>query len=389
MRGIPFAYVLRNLWVRKLTTLLTAGGMALVVFVFAAVLMLAEGLEKTLVATGRFDNVLVTRRSAETEIQSTLSREQAALIASRPEVASGADGMRLVSKEVVVLMVMPRRGTGKPSNVTLRGLDATRVGLREQARLIEGRMFRPGTSEIVAGRSIARGFENAGLGETLRLGGKEWTVVGVFDAGSTGYSSELWGDVDQMMQVFRRESYSSVIFRLDDEADFDALAGALSVDQRLTVDVQRETRFYAKQSELMANFLKILGSILSVTFSIGAIIGAMITMYAAVANRTAEIGTLRALGFRRRDVLAAFLMESSLLALAGGIAGLVLASFLRFYTVSTLNWQTFAELAFSFTMTPGVILRGLAFALFMGLAGGVLPALRAARMGIVAALRSA
>ncbi len=389
MTGVPFAYIFRNLWVRKLTTALTAGGMALVVFVFAAVLMLSEGLKKTLVETGSYDNVVVIRRSAETEIQSGIDREQAALIASRPEAALGPDGNRLVSKEVVVLMVLPKRGSAQPSNVTIRGLGAAGIAMRPQARLTAGRMFRPGTTEIIAGSRIAHGFQGAEVGETLRLGGKPWQVVGTFDAGRTGFASELWGDADQMMQAFRRDSYSAVIFRLADSAGFDTVRASLEDDQRLTVEAQRETLFYAKQSEMMSGFLTVLGSILSTIFSIGAIIGAMITMYAAVANRTAEIGTLRALGFRRISIMFAFVVEALLLSLTGGIAGLFLASFMQFYTVSTMNWQTFAELAFTFAMTPTVIVKGLLFALFMGLVGGFLPALRAARLDIVDALRSA
>jgi ABC-type antimicrobial peptide transport system permease subunit len=386
--GIPFSYIVRNLWVRKVTTLLTAGGMALVVFVFAAVLMLSEGLKKTLVATGSPENVVIIRRSAETEVQSSVYRDQASLVASIPEIAYGPGGARMVSKEVLVLMVLPKRGTGSPSNVTIRGLSDAGPALRPQVRLVEGRMFRPGTSEIIAGAKIAEGFQGAGLGETIKLGIQEWKVVGVFDAGKTGFASEIWGDADQMMQAFRRDSYSSVIFRLSDPGSFARVKKRLEDDRRLTVEAEREPQFYARQSELMANFLNVLGTILSTIFSIGAIIGAMITMYAAVANRTAEIGTLRALGFRRHNILTAFLVESLLLSLLGGVIGLVMASFMQAFTVSTMNWQTFAELAFSFTMNAGVVVQGLLFALIMGLAGGFLPAVRAARLNIVDALRS-
>ena len=387
MSGVPLSYVLRNLWVRKLTTALTAGGMALVVFVFAAVLMLAAGLQKTLVETGSDDNVVVIRRSAQTEIQSGIDRQQAALIAARPEIAALADASSAVSKEVVVLVVMPKRNTNKPSNVTVRGLSPRGIALRPQVRITAGRMFRPGSAEVVAGTRITRGFQGTGLGETLILAGKSWTVVGTFDAAGSGFASELWGDVDQMMQAFRRSTYSSVIFKLGAAADFAQVRDALEDDQRLTVEAQRETRFYAKQSEMMSSFLAVLGSILSTIFSIGAIIGAMITMYAAVASRTAEIGTLRALGFKRSNILVAFLFEALLLSLVGGVVGLLLASFLQLYTVSTMNWQTFAELAFTFSMNARVVIEALLFALFMGLAGGVLPALRAARLNIVEALR--
>ena len=388
MTGVPLSYIFRNLWVRKLTTLLTAGGMALVVFVFAAVLMLAAGLEKTLVQTGSDDNVVVIRRSAQTEIQSGIDRQQAALIAARPEIAVGADGSNQASKEVVVLVVMPKRDSNKPSNVTIRGLSPRGIALRPQVHITAGRMFRPGSAEVVAGARIARGFQGARIGESLTLAGKTWTVVGTFDAQGSGFASELWGDVDQMMQAFRRSGFSSVIFRLGASADFEKVRGALEDDQRLTVEAQRETLFYAKQSEMMSSFLSVLGSILSTIFSIGAIIGAMITMYAAVASRTAEIGTLRALGFKRANILAAFLIESLLLSLVGGVVGLTLASFLQFYTVSTMNWQTFAELAFTFSMNARVVVEALLFALFMGLAGGFLPAIQAARLDIVEALRS-
>ncbi|MGQ0657611.1 MAG: ABC transporter permease [Chromatiales bacterium] len=386
---VPFSYIVRNLWVRKLTTLLTATGMALVVYVFATVLMLSEGLQKTLVETGSMDNVVVIRRAAETEVQSSLSREQAALVASLPEIANGSDGERLVSREVVVLMVLSKRGTDKPSNVTLRGLPPGGVTLRPQVRIAQGRMFRPGSSEIIAGGRIARGFTGAGIGERLKLGPREWTVVGVFDAGNTAFASEIWGDVDQMMQTFRRESYSSVIFRLADRSRFEAVKTGLEKDQRLTVEADREPQFYARQSEAMSTFLRILGVTLSVIFSIGAIIGAMITMYASVANRTSEIGTLRAIGFRRRSILGAFLTEAILLSLIGGAIGLLLASFMQFITVSTMNWQTFSELAFGFAMTERVVLQSAVFALLMGLAGGFMPAARAAGMNIVEALRAA
>jgi ABC-type antimicrobial peptide transport system permease subunit len=257
----------------------------------------------------------------------------------------------------------------------------------EKVKIVAGRMFRPGTAEIVTGSKIAAGFKGAALGESIRLGIQEWKVVGIFDAGNTGFASEIWGDAEQMMQAFRRDVYSSVVFRLADPSGFVDVRRALEDDQRLTVEAEREPRFYARQSEMMSNFLTVLGTILSTIFSIGAIIGAMITMYAAVANRTGEIGTLRALGFRRVNILVAFLIESLILSLIGGVLGLVLASFMQFYTVSTMNWQTFAELAFTFTMNQRVIVEGLTFALFMGLLGGVLPAVRAARLNIVDALR--
>jgi ABC-type antimicrobial peptide transport system permease subunit len=387
--SIPLSYVVRNLAARRVTTLLTAGGMALVVYVFATVLMLAAGLEATLVATGHPDNVVVIRRSSQTEVQSGVERGQAGIVESLRDIAVGPDGTRLVSKEPVVLINLPKRGTGKPSNVTIRGVTPAGIELRPQVRLAEGRMFRPGTAEVVAGRAVAEGFRGAGVGETLRFASRDWTVVGVVDAGRTGFDSEIWGDAEQMLQAFRRGAYSSMIFRLADPGRFEAVKREIESDPRLTLEAKRETRFYADQSETLAKFIGILGTSISAIFSIGAVIGAMITMYASVASRTAEIGTLRALGFPRRAILVAFLVEALALGLAGGALGLVAASFMQAFTISTTNFQTFAELAFSFTLTPQIAAASLGFALAMGFAGGFLPAVRAARLSIVDALRAA
>ncbi len=385
---IPFSYSFRNLWVRRLTNVLTALGMALVVFVFAAILMLAEGLRKTLVDTGSYDNMVAIRKASESEVQSGIERAQASIVETQPEIAVGGSGIPMVAKEMVVLITLPKRGTGKPSNVVIRGIDKQSMGLRPQVALSMGRMPKWGTSEILAGQSIARRFEGGGIGETLRFGMRDWTVVGIFDAGNTGFNSEIWGDADQLMQAFRRPVYSSVIFRLRDSAAYGKVKARIESDPRLTLEVMRETRYYEKQSEMMAKFLRILGLSLTIIFSLGAVLGAMITMYAAVANRIGEIGTLRALGFQRRSILAAFLIESLLLGLSGGGLGLFLASFLQLFTVSTMNFQTFSELAFSFTLTPDIMYKSLLFALVMGFVGGVLPAMRASRMNIVNALRA-
>jgi len=384
---IPIAYNIRNLWARRLTTVLTASGMALVVFVFAAILMMAEGLQKTLVETGSSDNVIVIRKASTSEVQSGIERDQAAILETLPQIASRPDGRRLVAKEIVILITLPRRDNANPANVQIRGMGENSLELRPQVKIIEGRMPRPGSSEVMAGHSIARRFQGAGLGESLRFGMRTWQVVGIFDAGNTGFSSEVWGDADQLMQAFRRPVYSSVIFKLSDSSSFSAVKEFIENNPRLSLEAKRETRYYEEQSEIMAKFLRILGLSLTIIFSLGATIGAMITMYAAVANRTAEIGTMRALGFQRRSILLAFLIESLALGLIGGLAGIFFASFLQLMTVSTLNFQTFSELAFSFALTPRIFLEAMGFALIMGLVGGVFPALRASRMNIVDALR--
>jgi ABC-type antimicrobial peptide transport system permease subunit len=386
---IPFTYVARNLATRKLTTLLTAGGMALVVYVFATVLMLAAGLRETLVSTGQDDNVVVIRRSAQTEVQSAVDRAQAAVVESLPDIAVGGDGRRLVSKEPVAVITLPKRDSGKPSNVVIRGVTAEGHALRPQVRIVDGRAPRPGTAEIAAGRAIASGFQGGGIGETMRFASRDWTVVGIFDAGRSGFDSEVWGDAEQMLQAFRRQAYSSVIFRLADPSRFDQVKTALESDPRLTLEAKREQAFYEEQSEALAKFIRYLGTSISVIFSIGAIIGAMITMYASVASRTAEIGTLRALGFTRSSVLLAFLAEALLLGFVGGVVGILAASLMQALSISTVNFQTFAEVAFRFTLTPEIVAASLLFALAMGFVGGFLPAARAARMRIVDALRAA
>ncbi|WP_286742245.1 ABC transporter permease [Aquabacterium sp. UBA2148] len=389
LRNLPLSYIARNLWVRRVTTLLTAGGMALVVYVFATVLMMSEGIRATLVATGQPDNVMVLRKGAGAEINSGITRGQAAIVSSLPGLATDGQGRALISREPVVLNTLPKRDSGKPSNVTVRGTSDIGLMLRPQVKLLKGRMFTPGTSEIVTGTAVAKGFAGAGLGETLRFAGRDWRVVGVFDGAGSAFDSEIWGDSEQMMQAFRRQNYSSVVLRLADVEGFDTLRARIEDDPRLTLEAKREVRFYAEQSEALATFIRLLGLALSIIFSIGAIVGAMITMFASVASRTGEIGTLRALGFRRSAVLTAFLGEALLLALVGGIMGLAGASLMQSVDISTVNFQTFSELAFRFRLTPAIAVQSIAFALLMGLVGGFIPAWRAARMKIVDCLRAA
>ncbi len=385
---IPISYSFRNLWTRRLTTIFTASGMALVVFVFASILMLSAGLKKTLVETGSYDNVVVIRKAAGTEVQSGIDRLPASIIETQPEIATGPNGRKLVVKELVALINLKKRGSNKPGQVVIRGITEDSLTLRPQVKLVQGRLPRPGSSELLAGMSIAKRFHGAGFGEMLHFSTRDWQIVGVFDAGNTGFNSEIWGDVDQFMQSFRRPVYSSVFFKLKNSSDFQKVKARIENDPRLTLEVKRETTYYADQSEMMSKFLRILGMSLTVIFSFGAVIGAIITMYASVSNRTAEIGTLRALGFMRRNILYTFIVEAMLLGLAGGCVGLFFASFLQLFTISTLNFQTFSELAFSFTLTFEIAYKSLLFSLVMGLAGGALPAFRAARMNIVEALRA-
>jgi ABC-type antimicrobial peptide transport system permease subunit len=388
MNAQLLSYSVRNLAARRVTTAMTAIGMALVVFVFAAVLMLAHGLDRTMVSTGSPDNALITRRSATAETQSFIARDQAQVILAADEIARGADGQPLAGAETVSIINLPKRGTGKPSNVQIRGVSNVAMALRPQITLVEGRQWQPGSSEVIVGRAVASRFQGAGLGETLRFALRDWTVVGVFDGGGTGFDSEIWVDADQMMQAFRRTIFSSVLARVPDKQAFNALKTRLEADPRLTVDVTRESAYYAAQSEILANFIRVLGLLVTAIFSVGAVIGAMITMYAAVANRTPEVGALRALGFSRRAIWAAFVAEALALSLLGGAVGLCAAWSLQFVQISAVNFATFTEIAFGFSLSPMIILQSLVFAALMGFVGGVLPAIRAGRLRIVDALRT-
>ncbi len=382
---IPLNYSLRNLWTRRLTTVLTAGGIALVIFVFAAVLMLAYGLEKTLVATGSDDNAIVIRRGSQSEMMSLIDRTAANVIRTQPEIAADPEGKPLAASEAVVLVGMPKRGTNQLAHVQTRGIAPESLAMRPQVKLLAGRFFRPGLSEVIVGAAAERRFEGIGLGRTIRFAMRDWTVVGLFEADGSGFESEIWLDSEQLLQAFRRPVFSSMTVRLSNPSGFDSLKQRLEGDQRFNLEVKREKAFYADQSAMMAGFIRVLGLFVTVIFSIGA----MITMYAAVANRTTEIGTLRALGFPRRSILLAFLIESLFLSLMGGGAGLVVASFLQNMTVSTTNFATFSELAFRFSLSPAIVLESLAFVLIMGFFGGFLPAVRAARQNILQSLRAA
>jgi ABC-type lipoprotein release transport system permease subunit len=386
---IPLRYTLRNFRNRRLTTTITVAGIALVVFVFTAVLMMAYGVRKTLVSTGSAENIKISRKSAQGEISSIIGGDTRNVILTLPQIAHTADGTPIASGEPVVVINLEKT-TGGMSNITVRGVSPLAFQLRPQVKLVEGRMFNEGAREIIVGSSIARRFQGASIGDKVKFAGDNWMIVGRFDAGGSGFDSEMWGDATQLLLAFHRGStVSTLTVRLNRPEDFAAFKQTFEGDRRLQeFEPEPETRFYEKQSEAMAMFINILGIFVTVIFSVGAMIGAMITMYAAVANRTVEVGTLRALGFRRRSVLAAFLTESLALSLVGGLAGILIASGLEFFRISTLNFGSFAELEFSFSLSPSIAITSLVFAVIMGLVGGFLPSVRAARLNIVNALRA-
>ncbi len=385
---VPILYIFRNLWVRKITTLLTAGGLALVVFVFSSILMLDEGLKKTLVNTGDPNNVIVLSKGSDTEVQSSIYRDQAAIIETNPMVYPSPMGGKFISKEAVVLITLMKKNTKQKSNVVVRGTSPNGFTIRSQVAITKGRKFTPGTNEIVIGSAISSGYTGTKIGNTLNFAQQEWTIVGIFNANKTAFDSEIWGPSDQLMQAFRRKNFSVLIFRNTGNIDIRSLQKDLDSDPRLSQILKKEQEFYKDQSKALSKFINILGLTLTIIFSIGATIGAMITMNAAVASRTKEIGTLRAIGFKRREILTAFLLESIMLACIGGAIGITASTLMEFSSFTTTNFQTFADLSFGFVMTPEIALKSLFIASLMGCIGGAIPAVYAANLRIVDSLRA-
>lgn len=387
--AIPISYNYRNLLARKLTTLLTVLGIALVVFVWTSALMMANGLKRTLVSTGSDNNVIVLRKSATSDVLSAVGRESARLVETFPEIATAEDGKPMISKEAVTIINLFRKDSKDMGNVIVRGVSLDAVKMRPQVKIISGRIWDPAKSEVMVGRSINERFKGCGIGETLKFGTRNWLIVGVFDAQKSGFESEIWADIEQTMSAFNRPYFSTMIARLRDQKQESVFKTRFESETRLQqLQIKGEKEYYDEQSRPLAKFLTALGKGITGIFSFGAMIGAMITMYASVANRTVEIGTLRALGFLRRSILLAFLLESILIALAGGALGILLASALQLKSISMLNFASFTEIAFGFDLSPIIVLESLAFALGMGILGGFLPAVRASRLNIVNALRA-
>lgn len=386
---IPFKYIFRNFKTRKLTTSITISGIALVAFVFTAVLMMAYGIRKTLVSTGSNDNVIILRKAANTEISSIIGPDIQDVIRTLPHIKKASDGSQIISNEPVVIINLNKNGGGV-GNITVRGVSPEINQLRAQVKIIKGRMFQWGLRELIVGSAIEKNYPGAKLGSYIKFAGDSWKIVGVFTSNGSGFDSELWGDALQLLSAFNRGStVSTVTLKLDNPNNFDDFKSAFNKDLRLNqYEPKIEKDYFASQSEMMVTFISVLGIFITIIFSLGATIGATITMYSAVANRTVEIGTLRSLGFNRRSILAAFLIESLFISFIGGVIGIAIASFLQFFSISTLNFASFSELAFSFALSPAIIVISILFALAMGFLGGFLPSVRAARMNIVTALRA-
>jgi putative ABC transport system permease protein len=386
---IPIRYNLRSLAVRKATTFATAFGIALVVFVLAAALMLSEGIARTLGASGRSDVAIVLRKGSENELSSGIDDPQVSLVAAMPGVASDASGP-LVTGEVVVVTALEKLGAQGLSNVQLRGVPANGFAFRPAARVVEGRAPKPGTDEALVGVRIRGRFRGTDLGQSFDLRkGRPITIVGVFADDGSSHESEIWCDLDTLRTTFGREgTVSAIRVRLTGSSAFDGFQATLEADKRLGLAASRESSYYEKQSSGTSTFITALGGAVAVFFALGAMIGATITMYAAVANRTREIGTLRALGFSRASILVSFVVESLALALGGGLLGVAGALAMRGVRFSMMNFASWSEVVFTFEPTAGIVTTALAFAGGMGLLGGILPAVRAAGISPTAAMRS-
>lgn len=382
------AYSVRNAWSRGRTTMLTVIGMGLVGLIFLSVLMLGDGLTRALVDSGSPTNVLLLRQGATTEIASGLYRNQTLIIRSLPGIASDTDGNPVALAELVVLISLTKTGGEAPVNVTVRGTHPMAFTLRPQVRLVEGRPWQPGTTEIVVGAQIASRFLPHGIGSALRVGKHDWQVVGIMSADGTAFESEIWGDADLLMAAYGRESYSSMTLRLADEAAFEPLHRLIADDPRLMLQVKRERDYYREKSVTLATFIRVLGFTFTTIFSIGALLGGTMTMYGSVAARTREIGMLRALGFVPTSICFVFLMESLIIGATAGALALAGGAALQFVTLSTMNFSTFAEVAFRLTLTPASAAATLGFSLFISLLGGLPPAIRAAHIPTVAALQA-
>jgi putative ABC transport system permease protein len=385
---LPLQYNLRNLRVRWRMTLATVLGIALVVAVFVMVMALARGLKSTLVSTGDARNLLVIRQGSTAESSSQVTRDQMRIVKYLDGIQRDDAGRPIISPEIIVLIYLDRADGSGGANVLVRGMGAMGLTLRPECRLVEGRMFQPGLNECIVSTKIAQRFAHCRVGETFRSGRTAWKVVGIFDAARTAYESEIWVDADEARDVYKRNFYGSALLRPASEADAVRLKARMEADKNLEVRVLRETDYYKEQTQ-MAGPIQFMGGFLATIMSIGAAFSAMNTMYAAVGARTREIGTLRVLGFRRRSIYAAVMIESVLLALAGGLIGCALALPIHGMTTGTFGWNTFAEVAFEFRITPELLGKGLLFALGMGVLGGLLPARLAARMNILDALRAA
>jgi putative ABC transport system permease protein len=385
--ALPLKYNVRNVFVRWRSTLATVLGVGLVVAVYVLVQSLAVGLKTASRNTGDSRNVMIVRKGSTAESSSQVTREQLRLVAYLRGIARGQNDQPLLSADVLVLVTLPRKGDDGEAHVLLRGISPVGMHLRPQVNLVAGRWFVPGKREAVASQRLAARFANFGIGESFRTGNRELTVVGWMDGKNSAFDSEVWMDADEARALFTRQHYSSILVRAADEAGLRSLTNRVESDKRLPLRALPEVAYYAAQT-LTAKPVQVLGNFLATAMSIGAIFAAMNTMYASVGARTREIGTLRVLGYRRRAIIVGFLLEGAFLAGLGGLLGCVLSLPMNGYATATIGWETFSETVFYFTITPGLMAKGLIFGVVMGVLGSLLPAVRAARLPVMTALKA-
>ncbi len=385
--ALPLRYSLRNVVVRWRSTLATVLGIGLVVFVFVLLQSLAAGIEKSSGHTGDPRNLLVIRKGAPAESASLISRETLRIVRYFEDIARNEHGEPIISADVLVLVSLPRRDGSGEANVLLRGVTPRGIDLRPQVKLVAGRWFVPGQREVVVSARLAKRFANFDLEDSFKAGAAVLRVVGWLDGGGSAFDSECWLDADECRSIFERELYSSLLLRTADEAAARRLIQRIEEERRFKLKAEKEVDYYRKQT-LTAAPIKWLGGFLAIMMSVGAVLAAMNTMYATVGARTREIGTLRVLGFRRGAVVLALLIEGSILAAIGGAVGCGLASLWNGYSTATMGWETFSEIVFEFTITPRLVLEGLVFAVVVGILGSLLPAVRAARLPVIDALKA-
>jgi putative ABC transport system permease protein len=388
--ALPLSYNVRNVRVRWQVTLLAISGIALVVAVFAMLMAMSEGFRAALRSTGRPDNAIVVQRGSASELTSAVPLDQRQQIIVDERVARGADGQPLASWEWVVVISLPKVTDGMPTNVTLRAVTSRAFEVRGGVRMTEGRSFTPGLDEVIVGRKLTERIQGMHVGGTVKYQQKRFQIVGVFESQGGAFESEVWGDYDTMGALFQRGAGSnSLVVRMKDPAQIAGLDEWIRKQPQMQLQAVEERKYYEEQAGALSGILRTLASFVAFVMGVGAVFGAMNTMYAIVAARTREIGTLRALGFSRRSILFSFVMESVFLAVIGGLVGCLLAVPMHGYSTGTGQTQSFSEIAFDFRMTPAIAVSGLVFAAVMGLIGGLLPAFRAARLPITSALREA
>jgi putative ABC transport system permease protein len=386
--AIPIVYNIRSVRARWTSSIVAVLGIAGTVGVFVAMLSLARGFRATLVASGSADNAIVMRAGATAEMMSGIKLEEVKILQDAPGVGRNADGP-LVTSEVVVVAPFPLQTTGTNANVQVRGVSGNVLTIRKNIKIAQGRMFQPGLAELVVGKNASTSYSGLTLDNTVNFGGGHWKVVGIFDAGGSSFDSEVWCDARVLDDVYKRPSniFQSATIHLSSADAFEQFKDAVTSDRRLNLDVSREIDYYAKQSTRMTQMITILGGLVAFVMAIGAVFGALNTMYSAVAERGREIATMRALGFGGGAVVFSFLVEALLISFVGGALGCLAVLPLNGLTTGAMNWQTFSHLAFAFRVTPGLLIAGVIFALLMGLLGGLPPAMRAAWRPVAVALR--